>query len=465
LSKPNHARGAAVAVATLGLVAGLVSGSSAAPAADARTQARDTLFPGQGNAGYDVRSYDVSLDYAPLTNRLDAVTTIRAKAHRPRKSFHLDLEGMNVGSVVVDGTAATWLRRGHELIVTPDKEVDGRFVTTVTYAGTPREHTDADGSTEGWVRTPDGAVALGQPVGAMTWLPSNNTPGDKATYTFRITAPNTHQVAANGDLARKVDDGTQTTWVWKATDPMSTYVATVAIGLFDVYESSTTSITGRAIPIWSFADPTTTLSAKTRNRLETVIRFEEKRFGPYPFTSAGMIVDNADVGYALETQTRPFYPGRVDTLTLVHEMAHQWYGDSVTVRDWHDLWLAEGFATYAEWLWDAAHGGRTPAEHFAGLYAEPAGSDLWHPAPTEFTDPADLFGRPVYDRGAMTLQVLRQRVGTKDFFTILRQWAKVHRHGNARTRQLEALAESISGKRLDALFDDWLRLDGRPGGY
>lgn len=473
MSKPVPARAVVAVAAAAGLVAGLasftglLSGSSseAAPGSAARSQAPDTLFPKQGNPGYDVRHYDVALDYAPLTNHLDAVTTIRANAHRRLASYHLDLAGMTVSAVTVDGQPATWKRTGHELVVKPAKRVKGRFTTRVTYAGTPEQYTDADGSSEGWVRTTDGAIALGEPVGAMTWLPSNNTPGDKATYTFRVTAPDTHQVAANGVLARQVDDGTQTTWVWRAKQPMSTYLATVAIGKFDIYTSSTPSITGDPIAIWSFVDPTTGLASAARTLLPEVIDFEEKLFGPYPFTSAGMIVDNAQVGYALETQTRPFYPGRVDTVTLVHEMAHQWFGDSVTLRDWHDIWLAEGFATYAEWLWDAAHGGRSPAQHFDALYARPATDGLWHPAPRKFTDSADLFGSPVYNRGAMTLQALRERVGSRDFFTILEAWAHVHRHGNARTRQFVALAERVSGRQLDGLFRTWLDVDGKPSGY
>ncbi len=177
------------------------------------------------------------------------------------------------------------------------------------------------------------------------------------------------------------------------------------------------------------------------------------------------MVDDATVGYALETQNRPFYPRAASDDLLVHEMAHQWFGNSVTIEDWHDLWLAEGFATYAEWLWDSAHGGRTPAEHFADLYAEPASSDLWSPAPTEFTDPAELFGRPVYDRGAMTLQVLRERIGSEDFSELLRTWAARHRHGSVRTPDLVALAEEVSGEELSGLFRTWLEQDGKPSGY
>jgi aminopeptidase N len=137
----------------------------------------------------------------------------------------------------------------------------------------------------------------------------------------------------------------------------------------------------------------------------------------------------------------------------------------VTLTDWHDIWLAEGFATYAEWLWDGTHGGRSPAQHFDRLYATPADKPLWHPAPTEFTDPADLFGSPGYNRGAMTLQALRERIGGADFSQVLRDWAAEHRHGNVRTADLVALAERVSGEDLSTLFHDWLEQDGRPAGY
>jgi aminopeptidase N len=451
------ARAAVAGVAALGIAVGL--------AAPAGAVTPETLFPTQGNAGYDVRHYDVHLDYAPATNHLAAVTTLRATAPDRLSAFHLDLSGLKVSAVDVDGRAATWARTGHELVVTPRRAVSGDFTTTVRYGGVPREHTDSDGSTEGWVRTGDGATALGEPVGTMTWLPADNTPADKATYAFHVRVPRGFQAAANGDLARRTSHAGHTTWDWRETDPMSTYLATVSIGHFDVHHSATTSVSGRTIPIWSFVDPTSTSTASARALLPKVIAFEEKRFGAYPYTSAGMIVDDADVGYALETQTRPFYPGSVHTATLVHEMAHQWYGDSVTLTDWHDIWLAEGFATYAEWLWDGAHGGRTPAQHFDALYARPAGNGLWHPAPTGFTDSSDLFGSPGYNRGAMTLQVLRERVGAADFGRILKAWAAEHRHGNARTADFVALAERVSGRDLGALFHDWLQQAGRPAGY
>ncbi|WP_341925571.1 M1 family metallopeptidase [Nocardioides psychrotolerans] len=437
------------------------------PAAAAAARAKpDTLFPRQGHTGYDVRHYDVGLRYEPVSNRLEASTAIRAVARTPLRSFRLDFVGMTIDSVTVGGVPARWRRTAEHLIVTPRKPLaEGRFVTTVAYSGTPSDYTDADGSQEGWVRTVDGAVALGEPVGTMTWIPSNNTPADKARYTFRIDVPNTVQATANGNLVSRERRGLRMTWTWQARDRMSTYLAMVAIGSFNVYRSSVESITGRTIPLWSFVDRTTDDTTAARALLPKVMRFQERLFGAYPMTSGGMVVDNASVGYALETQTRPFYPFSVDAATLVHETAHQWYGNSVTLRDWHDIWLAEGFATYAEWLWEGAHGGKSPAERFDALYATPADQDLWHPAPTEFTSSADLFGEPVYNRGAMTLHALRERIGDTDFFRFIKRWATVHRQANVSTSQLVSLAEQVSGEQLDGLFADWLELDGRPTGY
>nr|WP_227467223.1 M1 family metallopeptidase [Nocardioides lijunqiniae] len=418
-----------------------------------------------GDASYDARHYDVRLRYDPSTNRLRARTSLRAVAPTRLTSFQLDLVGMRVTSVRVGGAKARWRRSGQQLVVTPRRPVEGRFSVTVAYRGVPRTYRDPDGSREGWVRTGDGAIALGEPVGTMTWIPSDNTPGDKASYTYRITVPTGTTAVANGDLARRATHGRRTTWTWRARDPMATYLAMVAIGRFRGYHSTARSVTGRRIPVWTFADRDHDVPRSVRRTLPRALRFAERLFGPYPFTSTGMVVDDADVGYALETQTRPFYPFAVDTVTLVHEMAHQWFGNSVTVSDWHDLWLAEGFATYTEWLWEARRGGRTPAQQFDSLYAQPASARMWSPAPTEFTDSRDLFGAPVYQRGAMTLQALRERIGDADFFAFLKIWARTYRHGNATTADLVRVAEQVSGQQLDQLFADWLELDGRPAGY
>ncbi len=462
----------AVAVAALGLgVAAAGGGASqavqgAGPPSPGSTRSGDSLFPYAGNGGYDVRRYHVSLSYHPGNDRIQAVTRIRARAQHPLSSFSLDLSGLHVQTVRVDGRHARFTRHGHEVVITPALPVRGAFTTSVTYAGRPDKHTDPDKTSEGWIRTPDGATALGEPVGTMTWLPVNNTPRDKARYTFRVTAPARLAVASNGVLTHRTRHGRTTTWVWQERVPMASYLAMVSIGRYRVFHSTMRSVTGRRLPVWSFVQRSLKGQRRARALVPRVIRFEERHFGPYPMRSVGLVAHRLDVGYALETQERPVFAGKVSTTDLVHELAHQWYGDSVTLRDWGDIWLNEGFATYAEWLWSGAHGGPTPAETFRTAYRKHGPkSHLWSPPPASFTDPADLFGAPVYERGAMTLQALRGKVGSKAFFQILRAWAAQHRHSGASTREFMALSERISGKHLDKLFHDWLFTSARPKGY
>lgn len=472
-ARPVLRTAAPLALATLLTVLGPPTAAPAPAAAvrpvDGTTYTRtDTLFREQGNGGYDVRHYEVSLEHQPLTGAVTARTVLSARTTTGRaalRSLSLDLRGMTVDTVVVNHRRATWKRRGAELLVRPVKPVRGRFTVEVAYHGTPQSVTDADGSTEGWVRTPDGAIALGEPVGASTWLPSDNTPGDKATFTFHLTVPTPYAAVANGELVGSTTDALlRTTSTWRMRRPMATYLAMVATGLWTTDAGSYTSIDGRTIPLLSYTDPGAT-STEGRTVLPEVLRFSERYFGPYPFDSAGLVVDNALVGYALETQGRPFFPLNADTGTVVHEVAHQWFGNSLTLRDWHDIWLAEGFATYAEWLWDGAHGGQTPAQHFDALYARPSSDGLWTPAPTRFTDPADLFGDHVYLRGAMTLQALRERIGDPTFFRLLKRWAAENRHGTVRSRGFENLASYLSRQDLSRFFDTWLRKAGKPRGY
>jgi aminopeptidase N len=340
--------------------------------------------------------------------------------------------------------------------------LDGQtFRTVIAYHGQPHFLTDPDGSPDGWISTSDGATVLSEPIGSMTWFPNNDTPSDKATYAITVTAPSAKTVASNGRLfGRTAHPNHTTTWRWRETDPMASYLATVSIGNYE----TVTGTSNRGVRLRSFIDASMS-GKRTAHHAGRVVDFLSTQFGPYPFTSAGIIVDNVPVSYALEVQTRPVFPYDPGVRSLLaHELAHQWFGDSVSLDDWSDIWLNEGFATYAEWLWQARTQPNAPARRFHSLYnSNGSGSPFWDGVVAQPATPADLFDtNTVYDRGAMALEALRLTIGSKDFFTLVHRWTARLGGGNGTTARFETMAENVSGEDLDALFNAWLHSSGRP---
>jgi aminopeptidase N len=424
--------------------------------------AGDPYFPGQGNGGYDAGHYDLSLDYDPSSARLIGVAGITARATQALSRFNLDLVStLAVRSVTVDGRPAAFTQSGSELVVTPARSLpSGRgFSVVVRYDGKATHVIDPDGSLDGWIKTSDGVFNANEPQGAMTWYPGNHHMTDKATYRFTVTVPSTRVAVANGDLVAKWSKGERTTSVWDSREPMASYLATVSIGKFEFADAR---IGGYRVT--TAVDPKLAGDAKGfPERHPPVLDYFSSIFGPYPFSSTGGIVDHApEVGYALETQTRPIYPRVPSESLLAHELAHQWFGNSVTPTLWRDIWLNEGFATYAEWLWADKLGTRTVQASFDAAYATAAEDEFWQSPPADPGGPENLFHDPVYDRGAMTLHVLRREVGDAAFFAILRAWASDYKYGNADTAAFIALSERVSGRQLDTLFEAWLFKPGKP---
>ncbi|GGN60876.1 metallopeptidase [Streptomyces albiflavescens] len=430
---------------------------------------RDPYFPKMGNGGHDVTHYGLTLSYDPKARHLVGTAEITARATQNLSAFNLDLKGLDVDGVTVEGRVARWNRAGQELTVRPHDDLDQgeTFRATVRYSGDPETITDPDSSQEGWLRTADGSLALGEPTGSMAWFPGNHHPSDKASYDIRITVPKGLQAVSNGELKSETTKNGRTTFAWHTAEPMASYLATVAIGTFRI----TRSTMKNGLPVYVAVDPTQVeASKKVLARIPEIMEWEEYNFGPYPFSSTGAIVGRPDdADYALETQNRPAFPGAPGTELLVHELAHQWYGDSVTPKTWRDMWLNEGFATYAAWLWQEDHGGDTADEIFHSLYkgdyyeSKEENQAVWAFPPTKPSDAAHISDGPVYDRGAMVLHKIRQTVGDDTFYDIIQGWAATHRHGNVDTDDFTAYVEKKApDKDFSEIWKDWLYGEGKP---
>jgi aminopeptidase N len=429
----------------------------------------DPYFPKAGNGGYDVGSYDLELDYTPRKNLLVGRATIAATATIDLDRFNLDFrEALKVRSVSVDGVAASFEQAGQELVVTPAAQIPSgsQFTVEVAYRGKPEPVEDPDGSFEGWVATKDGSFAPNEPQGSPSWYPCNDYPTDKATFSFAITVPEGLEAVSNGVLQGKSSSDGRTTWRWEESFPMATYLATAATGNFKISRSQNGPAPGlyAVDPAVRRRERKPTKAARPLERTPRITGYLANQFGSYPFAALGGIVDRVPkIPYALETQSRPVYTELPGTGLVVHEMAHQWYGNSVTISSWPDIWLNEGFATFAEWLYAEDHGGPSGRKIFDGLYELPNRNDeAWRPPPGDPGGAKHLFAGSIYSRGAMTLQALREKVGNGVFFTILRAWASEHAYGNVSTPEFIALAERESGQELDEFFRIWLYEPEKP---
>ncbi|MFI6053896.1 M1 family metallopeptidase [Streptomyces violascens] len=461
-SNARRTRLASVALLTALAITSCTGGVTGTPGSSGT---RDALFPKLGSDGYDVQHYSLDLDYDPASGHLKGGATIVARATKNLSAFALDLAGMNVEGATVDNEPAAVNRAGDELTLRPHKDLarGATFTAHVRYSGSPKTITDPDGSEEGWLKSPNGGVlALGEPTGSMAWFPSNNHPSDKATYDIKVTVPNGQQAVSNGELVSKVSKDGRTAFSWRVKEPMATYLATVAIGPYEIDDKGTTK---SGIPIYNAVDPgVKKQTADVVARIPDIIAWEEHNFGPYPFSSTGVIVapDRAS-GYALETQNRPVMPlDHFDLSTLVHELAHQWFGDSVTPAVWRDMWLNEGFAQYSEWLWAEDHGGPSAQQQFEDEYAKGDGDEIWAFPPAEPPTAAEVSGRPVYVRGAMVVHKIREAVGDEKFYTLVQDWVRTHRHANASTEDFTRFVDDEAGHKLSAVWETWLYGDGKP---
>ncbi len=424
----------------------------------------DPYWPLDGNGGIDVLHYDVAIGYSLASGHLDGVTTLTLRPTRDLSRFQLDLL-LPATSVSIDGEPAAFSRPDpHELRITPATPLArGTSVEVrVAYGGRPAEYEYAGESN--WLADDAEVVAMNQPHMAPWWFPANDHPSDKARFDITVTGDAEAQAVANGLLVDRTVEGDLATTHWRSTSPMATYLAFFALGRYDVRTS-----TRAGLPFYGAVSrelPPTVRESAWRTLAETpeVTAWLQRRLGPYPFESTGGLVTSLPVGFALENQTRPTYPASLggDVSLLVHELAHQWFGDSVAVARWRDIWLNEGFATFMEAAYAERHGGPSAQQWLRDTYGR--SRDLFGFWEIDLTDPGRdrIFSSAVYNRGGMALQALRRVVGDGDFWRILRTWATQRRDGLGTVPAFRQLAEQVSDRSLDRFFRAWLQAPRPP---
>ncbi|WP_431957653.1 M1 family metallopeptidase [Nocardia lijiangensis] len=411
----------------------------------------DPYYPLDGNGGYDVRHYDVSIDYDPPSHHLTGSARIDAVATQPLRAFNLDFAGPEVGMVSVNNQPASFDRNGeHELTVTPLLPIlpGLPFTVTVDYAG---EMVSTEG--EGWTFAPSGgAFVAGEPHSATTWYPLNDTPLDKATFALHATVPAEWEVMSNGLRTQNSVHADKRTVSWESRAPVIGYLTTVAIDHFVFLEQQRANGT----PLLSAFAPDAQHNWETEERLPEILDFTEQLYGPYPFEAVGGIYVDAPILFSLETQTRPIYSPRAGLSTVVHEVAHQWWGDAVSVRQWSDICLNECFASYtADYLWPE----RMEGEDVDAQYRETI--TKWYDEQRFWDVPLENPGAgfeftSVYYRGPLFLHALRKQLGDDVFFGAIREFLHRHAYGNASMPEFRAFVQSKTRTDLTGFFDAWL---------
>jgi aminopeptidase N len=426
----------------------------ATPGADRST---DSYLPEHGNGGYRVLHYDLDLDYRIGSNRLAGRATLTAVAVQSLSRFTLDLGNFRVENVRVDGRPAKYTHRRNKLQISPERPIGaGATVKAeIRYAGKPVPISGRWGDI-GWDELTDGVLVASQPNGSPSWFPCNDEPGDKATFRVALTTASPYTVLVTGDPVSRRRGAGSTTWVYERREPTAPYLMSVQIGRYELVDLAVGGVVQRAaVPPRIRAG-----FAHDFGRHGEIMAALQRLFGPYPFREYVVVVADDELDDPVEAQgmavfgTNHVDGRRTHERLVVHELAHQWFGNSLTVADWRHIWLNEGFATYAEWLWSGVSG-NLPADALAAQWharvaARPADVIVANPGVDRMFDPL------VYKRGALTVHAVRKKLGEEPFFAMLRAWVAEHRHATVTTAQFRAHAQRYAREPLDGLFTAWL---------
>lgn len=421
----------------------------------------DPYFPANGDPRYRVHRYELTLDYRPGPNRLGGAARINAIAGRaPLTEFQLNLADFRIGRVRVDGRQAHYTHRGGRLRIRPAKPVrpGAAFTVEVHWSGNPRPVSSPWGGL-GWEELGDGALVASQPVGAPSWYPCNDRPADKASYLISVTTPSAYSVVTGGRLLTRTTKASTTTWVYEQAAPTSSYLVGLAIGRYQTVllgDPGPGGVPQHAhIPAQLLADVSRDFA-----RQPAMMELFQELFGPYPFDEYAVVVTEEELDVPVEAQGLSLFGAnhvdgaRGSERLVAHELAHQWFGNSVSVADWRHIWLNEGLAKYAEWLWSERSGGR-PAHQLAAT-AHRLLSSL--PQDLRLADPGRkaMFDDRLYERGGLAVHALRRALGDDVFFPMLRGWTSLHRGGAVTTQTFAAHVARFAPEPVEELFDAWV---------
>lgn len=421
--------------------------------------AGDAYLPTSGNAGYLVDHYDIDLDYRVDSNRLIATTVISAHATESLGRFSLDLAGLAVDGVTIGGRAPRKVTHtARKLVITPVETIESgeEFSVTVRYQGKPHPIRSAWGEV-GWEELADGVLVASQPNGASSWFPCNDHPSNKATFRIAVTCEAQYQVIANGGLVSRRSRAGRARWEFDVLEPMATYLATVQIGRYQ-----SIAVTGSpVVATVAFPPQLAAEVAVDFLRLGDMLTVFSDLFGPYPFPAYGVVVTQDELEIPLEAHGlaifgRNHIDGKHGNDRLIaHELAHQWFGNSLTISWWRDIWLHEGFACYSEWLWGEARGGPSADEsariHWAIVNGQPKDLVVGDPGATA------LFDDRVYKRGALALHEVRRGIGDDAFFGALRELGARRRYSNVVPGDIiDAFREHAGSEVADGIIRRWI---------
>ncbi|MBK8903405.1 MAG: M1 family metallopeptidase [Anaerolineaceae bacterium] len=418
----------------------------------------DPYAPKLGNAGYDVTHYTLIMALDPAVENIDATVEIRGVVTAAElAALSLDFVGFEVTEALLDGQPVAFAHENDKLILFPAQPLaeNSPFGLSITYTGEPVERPSpyvgfAAAVGMSFVNG-ESIYVLSEPDGSRFWFPNNDHPRDKATYRFEITVPEGLTAVANGLLIDQIDGAGSSTFIWEHDHLMASYLATVVVGEFERLES--VSPDGVLLRHYVTDEAMGEFETAVAD-LGEAIDWMSELFGPYPYEAFGFVT--ADVSsVSLETQTMVLLANNmIGQITVMHELAHQWFGNWVSLDSWQQMWRNEGFATYVQLMWENRDDPEalelTMEAVRSAVEDNGDGFALGNPPP------AQLFSFNTYFGGALFVHKLRQEMGDEAFFSGLQTYFSTYGGGTASDAEFRAVMEAAVGRSLEAFFAEWL---------